>query len=416
MTFIAKRIFFGSRDEKLNPDPSQWRNYGLNWDRTCTTSMGMAGMGGAPSLACKKPPTSSGSPLTTLGTPGYFDGNDCRDNAFGGTLIPLLTFFQSSPEVGLDAETAEGGPTFVLRISDLVDATKNGDDTYAPGELFFTLNRDTFRTGPNLTPGPVDFEASPAQLRTMDASSAAYRYKPAGGVEKIADWDPTGAGPKLEPTDMYVGMTSRVRFPKAYVRNHVWISGDLAASETSALVPLGGYVAEVKAAASVAVIELDPTDHRKAPKRAQIATVVDGQSFTDALTSPQSPLLKCGPSKNTPKELVATIIRESADLKAGASDFRDNAQFCDLLSLGAGVEWVPTRIADFPAGVPPFKFGCAEPGGYPIRIPLDGSGGAGGASGAGGAAGAGGSAGASGGSAGNGGASAGNAGKAGAGG
>lgn len=374
VSFIAQRLFLGQRNEDLTVNPAQWKNYGFNWDQTCTSQDPATGK--PQNEACKRPLQT----FPGIADGGYYDGQGCRDNAFGGALLPLISTLQGNPEVGLDQEIVDGASTFMLRLSDL---SPFGDDPYVPGELFFTAKRDTL---------PVDFSLNPPQTRLADVASAAYKFLPAtGGPAQFADWPEDGSFPT--PAGKFVGMSAKARYPDGYVRDHIWVSGDLGASATRTFFPFGGYVAEVEVSAVVLMVQLDPENHARA-LRSQFAAVVNPQSFVDIITSPRSNLFKCNAA--VPAATVAAYITQTSDLKGAVANFNDPTQTCDRVSMGAGIQWAPTVIADVPKLVPATKFECID--GMLKELPLDGSGGAGGAGagGAAGAAGAGGDAGAGG--------------------
>jgi hypothetical protein len=370
VSFVAQRFFLGQRNEDLTINPAQWKNYGFNWDRVCTTQEPATGQ--PQNEACQRPLQA----FPGIADAGYYDGLDCRDNAFGGGLLPLVAALQGNPEVGLDEEIVNGTSTFLLRLSDL---SPSKDDPYVPGELFFTAKRDV---------NPAQFNLSPPQTRTVDVASAAYKFLPAaGGLAEYGDWPASGVLGDIPGT--FVEMTARTRYLGGYLRDHIWVSSDLGAPGVRTYFPFGGYVAEVDVSSVVLMVELDPDNHARA-LRSQFAAVLAPQSFTDLVLSPKSNLFKCGGT--LPASTVAAYINQTADLRGDAVDFKDPTKPCDRISMGAGIQWVPTTIGPFPKLVPPTKFECVD--GKLTELPDDGS--TGGAGGAGGNAGVGGESGAAG--------------------
>jgi hypothetical protein len=387
LVFVAQRIFLGTRTEKLEANPDQWREYGYNWDGLCTTSGG-GGSAAVPVLgACKRPVAEPGGIPVGNSFFGFVDGNACRDNAFGGSIMPLLSLLQQKPEVGLDESLAAGSSTYLLRLSDV---GLGSDDSYVPGELFSTLDGDV---------SPATYFPEAPQERVVDVRSAAYGYRQmAGGKTTFADWPEDGSSPTLPAGAVFEGgLTSRVRFPTGYMVGNTWVSGDAEDSRSSALLALGGFVARLDASAGILTVKMSertasPVLPARSAQESRLSAVVSPQKLTDAVTSPGSPLLKCGQGASYTPEVVAKVLSELADLQSNGATgypFVDTGKECDLLSFGVGIAWAPAKLAPKPGREQPFHYVCNGP--VATKVP-----GAGGAAGAGGSAGAGGASGASG--------------------
>lgn len=283
--FAVKTYYLGASDPVTHQaDPEAWRKLGFDFDGKCTT---VTESKNDTSGVCKRV---AGSPPQVLE-----DGEGCRDNNFGARIVGIVALGKTDLEDSLNKNVTSGSPTMMLVLSDL----DSGDDPYVPGTVLITASND-------------------------DA-----------GVPK---WD--GTDVKSIDAESYTGgdvTKPRTYFPKGYVKNNTWVSGDYQSSPTSFTFPVTGEPVNVSATTMVITATLD--DKREKVLGADMGAVFAIGPFVEALKPALASQANCGSFG-----LYVDIIEKTPDLPNFAPTFVEPTKTCDALSFGVKLEMLPVQV------------------------------------------------------------------------
>lgn len=296
--FAARRIFAGTVDTQTGKSsPTGWTKIGHDVDGECTSPEQSQSNSSA---TCKRP---AGSGADTL-----VDGDDCRDNAYGRMLATATQTLNSDWESKYQGETYNGRSTLVLRLADL-DA--GPDDPFVPGAVY--LSADT-----QWTPSWDGNDDVQIQSLTVNGKS-------------IAD-----------PPVM--------AFPKGYLKDHVWVSGERGTSVGPYPILVIEEVLLSSVQGTLLVAKLDAKHERI------LGSTMSGVAERAKIVSEWSPYLMdafgCVPALID--LLEDKLLLPAMDIAPGPT-FVSPADDCDCLSIGSSYEWMPIRAPTAVVEVkPPF--------------------------------------------------------------
>lgn len=340
VTLVARQLYLGTRDYEDNKNTAFWRELGFDFDRKCTTAEATAsGKAGV----CKMPPN---APITT----GYFDGEGCRDNAFGGSVMQALAVVQSDIEKQATEAIYKGSHTLLLVIDDLDEGC---DDPYAPASLYITSRLDDETSKNGLGWGGEDIRYP--ELESTEVVGD-------GGVPLDGGWTqdgllPSGQGMYLRATGGV--MQAKIRFEHGYVSNNVWVSNDLGDELREAVIPLGPLVLKAKTQAFALTVEF-----KDSAKSAIVSSMMGAVVATDDLVQTVSDFLPSLVSCQSPllAQSMLEQVPQLADISKTGPGFVDpsGSSICDALSLGAAIKWQRAQLGDRAIDSLPLMFVCNE--------------------------------------------------------
>jgi alpha-tubulin suppressor-like RCC1 family protein len=280
--FVLTGLSFGLLD-----DTPQWPTLGYNLDNSCD----------------------QGSKLCARST-SLVQGDDCTDNGVGQALKLALQLESriSKIEAGTNARLSALGRTLLLELGD-VNPTKDGDDAYVPGHIHVLSPAEMDAKG-NLLPRKLD---------------------PAGLPLPIEDF-------RLEEGTM---PPARVHFPHGYLRNNVWVSGDLGEENRGPIyLPLSG---EVSTPSQDQLGELPTTQYTmtvtftdatlSAVSSSTVAGVVNTEALKNGLLPSFSEFQDCNP------KAVSNALRFLDSYADMPGPGQDQADGCQRISVGLSMAW-----------------------------------------------------------------------------
>ncbi|MBK7403014.1 MAG: hypothetical protein IPJ34_44010 [Myxococcales bacterium] len=276
--WVARRIFLGSQDHDGAPVTDAWRGWGYDLDGRCTTEAS------DPAVHCKP-----------VGPPsGVRDGDGCRDNNYGARFMgPVVAGTKRAFEDEFMTSLVSGAATWVLRLDDVGDGD---DDPYVPGALYVAASTAT----------PPKFDGS--ETRAILSTSVVD-----GDLEKPV-----------------------VRFPKGYLRDGTWVSGELAPADLR--LPFGKRNSTpLSFRAVVLTTRLAPD--RTTATSGVVAGVLSVPAFV-AFFTPLAADFKLCPGDPIYTGIVDGIARYP-DLSLDAPSLQDPSKTCDGISMGLGFELAP---------------------------------------------------------------------------
>lgn len=291
--FVVSKVKLGISDRKGQPSPQAWASYGYDLDDRWTT----AEESKTSAHSCRRPKGSYSASLT--------DGDDGIDNNFGQHFVSMVKSLKSDVEETVHQQLDDGsGATMILRLENVGAA----DNASVPGALF--------RTAPGTR---LDAAHLPIDDRSLDGGGA-----PA------------------------------VRFPKGYMANGTWVSGD-GDAEYSVVFPspTKGVTAEVPLVSAWITFDVESGTNG----------VFAGASLPDrfeAAMKPSFAAMGVCDGNATAEQIWATVHQE-VDLANGATDVESVE--CNAMSVGIGFEVKETgepgaavHLAEAPGE------GCETPG------------------------------------------------------
>jgi len=282
-----------------------WKDFGYDIDHVCTGEAEAIGSIGT----CKK---NAGSPEKVL-----LDGNSCRDNNFGSQMIPIVATFNSVFEDDSNQGVLGGANTLVLALEDLDDGE---NDPYVVGKLYRVSNILGYPTTKPKWNG--------SDIRQADRASL-----DAGDITK-----------------------PRAYFPKGYVTNNTWVSGEpskfivpIPVNSVSSDLHLGGAVMTLKLASNhstgnlgVLAGALARADLELAIRPiARSAGVCTDSLIYKALINSVQPLMD--------------VVMESPTLQ-------DTTVDCNGMSVGMGLEFANVQPITEAVDIFPFVSPCDDAG------------------------------------------------------
>ncbi|MBI2393064.1 MAG: hypothetical protein HYV09_26000 [Deltaproteobacteria bacterium] len=277
--FGVKRMYLGSQTSLGVDSADAWKEWGYDLDKICTSEADSVRNVGT----CRRHPEAQQDWLA--------DGNGCRDNNWGRHVIALIKLSSEGFEKRVNDGLLEGSNTWLLRLDDVDDTA---DDPYTPGKFY----------------------------RASEAAKGAVRWDGSDVREIVSDTVIDGSIEK-----------PRADFPKGYIRNHLWVSGD--PELRSLLLPVSSslYV-PLKLDSTIITLELNP-DHKSA-RRAVLAGALPVSSIDDLLRPIASGAGFC-PGTPLYQSLYRSVVR-FPDVVIGAPNLQDTTLECDGISLGLGLD------------------------------------------------------------------------------
>jgi hypothetical protein len=252
------------------------------------------------------------------------DGNDCIDNSLG-SFLGANDGKQAQIELTTNKRLLAGGVALALRISDL---GANPDDPYAPGELFLVAARE-----------------APA----WDGSD-----------ERAAEERSLLSGQLGLPL---------LRFPRGYVRDHTWVSGDFAERVPGRLLlPLSAAESELAQDQLLdlafetlsLVVPLDSTHSKTELSTVSFLSRIKdlGDGLLPLFLGVTGSCFALGASL-----LLNELSGKAPDLVLQAPGYNAEGALCDAVSGAFGIVWrpilPPTKVA---STLPPIACGACIPG------------------------------------------------------
>jgi hypothetical protein len=270
--FVVTKVKLGLSDQKGAVSPTAWGSYGYDLDGRWTT----AEESKTSTHSCIRP---KGSSSRTL-----IDGDGGVDNNFGQHFMAVVKSLKSDVEDVVNAQLADGsGATMILRL-DNVGAANNAS---VPGALF--------RTAPGTA---LDAGHLPIDDRSLDASGAPL-----------------------------------VRFPKGYMANGTWVSGDGDAQFSVAFPSVSKEVS-----AEVPLVSAWITFDVESGKNGVFAGASLPDRFEAALRPSFEVMGVC--DGNATSDQIWATVRQQTDLAMGVAN-TETAE-CNAMSVGIGFEVKPT--------------------------------------------------------------------------
>ncbi len=279
----VKHFHFAHSNDALKV-PGAWQDWGYDIDRLCTGD-----------IDSKQPGTCIRAAAAAAET--VKDGKDCRDNNFGSQIITQLNSYNDKFENDTNTGLAEGTSAWLLALDDLGDTV---DDPYVPGRLYLASQSPT---------------------------------RPA--------WDGTDSR-ELLPSSVVGGDIDKavVTFPKGYLKNNVWVSGEPLDFEIS--IPLGRSGALMPMKVAQAVIAMRVSDAH--------SSIVDGTGVFAGAIAPATTQAFLDPfmitqTTHCPGTAEYAIFMKKitayVDVVIGAPNLQDPKKSCDGISFGIGINLAP---------------------------------------------------------------------------
>lgn len=300
----VKRIYIGSMTSLGVSSDDAWREWGYDLDHVCTsledskTNIG----------TCRRHPEAKQDFLE--------DGDLCRDNNFGHHVVALLNVSSDGFEKRVNEGILEGNTTWLFRISDVDDGANDG---YAPAKLY----------------------------RAQGVKMAGFK------------WDGTDVRKVL--TDSVVGGDLEKPFgdfPKGYIKDDVWVSGEPALHQLG-LPGSGSLSVALTLDSAVLTMQLAP-DHKSGTRGLVVGAIPVG-SIENLLRPLASESGFC-PGTALYSSLLRTVQR-FPDVSIGAPNLLDTTKECDGISIGLGFDVANVQPAtELVPPDPPGKDLCADAG------------------------------------------------------
>lgn len=293
-TFALNQLFLGESDRAGGTSGEAWKKYGYNLDGQVTTAANPQ----SPDLAnvCKK--------QAAAGVSVHQDGEEGTDNAFGKSIIPLLTPFTSNPSKSITDSLKEGDFTILLTVKGLTDVPEQTN----------TGLSGTLRVGGQFS------EADPPALPTFTTAD---------------DW-PYVADPI-------------VPLPGAYINKGVFVNGRGGATVNLAI-GISGQSLSLTIKKAIITFKHNPAT--KEITEGVIAGVLDTEQFITGIGSVAG-RFSSQLCEGSTVEGVKEKIRAASDMMADGS--QNPAATCDGISVGIGFTGKqvgnPTKVA--PTSEPP---------------------------------------------------------------
>lgn len=279
--FVIDSYRLGAADAPGVSGGVAWRRYGFDLDGRATSRQESIDDRGA----CLRPSGASRASAE--------DGERGIDNNFGQHFMGLMRSLMPDVERLTNERVAAGGYTLVLRVDDL---GAGPDDAYAPGALYFVGQRGKAAFTPDET-WPV-------------------------------------VGTKLEPI---------ATFDAGYVRDGVWVSGELGEGLPTVALPFLGDALMAPLYGGVFTLDLGTGE----------GVMAGAVRATEFLETMRPSLMRRGVCPGTETYRVyEQLVTSSADLLATVPLASDRARTCDAVSFGVGFTVKPIAGVEGVAGAP----------------------------------------------------------------
>ncbi|GAC1575060.1 MAG: hypothetical protein NVS3B20_06690 [Polyangiales bacterium] len=254
-----------------------WRNYGYDLDGRNTTPDDSI----TSKNSCKRKQGSSTRVLA--------DGNGGIDNNFGQHVMSVISNLKADAEDTVNKGVTDGKFTLILRIDNATDT----DNANAPGALYVAN-----------------------EFAGADGKPTAPKFSPTE-VWPISSTSLTGGDLK----------SPRLVFPKGYIANGQWVSGDLGTDRINLAITLSGADVVLPIDSGVITVKMDGTD-------GTIAGAMNTTALQDAL-SPVAKKFGICPGNATYQTVVDTLT-QSADLVSNKPQLQDTTVECNAISIALG--------------------------------------------------------------------------------
>lgn len=281
----VKHFHFAHSNDALKK-PGAWEDWGWDIDGLCTGAVPTEQVG-----SCQR---------SSKVTPDQVrDGNRCRDNNFGSQIVPQLSIYNNQFENETNAALLEGKPTWLFVLEDLGDGA---DDPYVPAKLY-------------LVAGMPD-KTRPAWDGT--------------DIRQVLPRSVTGTDPKA----------AVVTFPKGYLKDNVWVSGEPAKFDFALPIGATGELQPMQIQAGIIAFQLNPAHSNVVDGTGQVAGAmpVSGlEGFLKPFLLTQTTFCPGIPAYTNLIETAKTY----ADVYLEAPKLQDSSKPCDGVSIGFGINLSP---------------------------------------------------------------------------
>jgi hypothetical protein len=281
----VKHFHFAHSNDSVKREGA-WEDWGWDIDGLCTGALTSQQAG-----TCQRTPGTGAEQVR--------DGKACRDNNFGSQIVPQLTGYNKAFEAETNAGITDGSPVWLFVLDDL---GAGADDPYVPGKLYLA-----------------------ARL----------------GEKQKAVWDGTDVRTIL-PRSVVGGdiKVSTVNFPKGYLRNNVWVSGEPVDFETALPIGAKGELMPLSVRSGLIAFQLNG-DHTTAVEgTGQVAGAIPVTSV-EAFLKPFLLTQTTACPGTMSYEALMNNVRSYADVVVGAARLQDPSKSCDGVSLGLGINLGP---------------------------------------------------------------------------
>jgi hypothetical protein len=273
--FAVSKLFVGDTDRTGKKDQNAWKTYGYDLDGKISTN--------ASTDVCKPAPGGS----KTI----HDDGENGTDNAFGKKLVPLIA--QALKGQGVDSPSTE--------VTSQIEE----------GKFSILLRLDKLGAKPSY----ID-------IAGFLYAGADLGHKPNWAQEKWPVFDALLTDPKdIDST--------KVKFPKSYVNEHVWVSGAPATLDLA--LSIGGVTLTLTI--NNALISMKMSTDRKTVREGTIAGIIATKQLVTEIEKVAGSLGFCDEAlvKN-----ISGLIIGAADILSDGT--QDPSKECNGISVGLGFD------------------------------------------------------------------------------
>ncbi len=311
--FAARRIFLGTVDPATEKkDDSAWRRIGHAIDSEDTTqAISIANA----SKVCKRPSAASDESLV--------DGENGRDNGAGRVLAYGSQFLSADFELGLEADLESGDkPTMILMLEDL---DPGSDDPYVPGALLVSA------VNPGQNPkwnGSDDFWIDEKTIADPSAEAGAD----AGADASIQDAGDADSQPEATAKSV---IEPRYLFPKGYLKNNIWVSGEIGSSPAQLPMFVLKGLTIVDAETVTLAVELTPL--HDAAVRSTLSAVASKATLEAEFYPLAQQMVGC--NDTLAALFMGQFLLPAMDVANNPPSFENSGQPCDALGIGFAFDW-----------------------------------------------------------------------------
>lgn len=301
----VKHFHFAHSNDALKK-PGAWEDWGWDIDGLCTGATASEQAG-----SCQRSAAVSPDQIR--------DGKSCRDNNLGAQIVPQLNVYNNQFENETNNGLLAGTAAWVFVLEDLGDG---GDDPYVPGKLYL-------------------------------AASLPDKARPA--------WDGTDTRTIL-PRSVIGGDLKQavVSFPRGYLRNHVWVSGEPTDFDTALPIGSSGELMPLPVRAGLVAFQLSPTHTSVVDGTGQVAGAIalsNIEAFLKPFLLTQTSFC---PGSSQYANLMKTV-GTYGDVVVSGPKLQDPAKVCDGISFGIGINLAPVAVPTaLGTEVPPSGGACGS--------------------------------------------------------
>lgn len=281
----VKHFHFAHSNDALKK-PGAWEDWGWDIDGLCTGATASAQAG-----SCQK--------SAAVAPDQIRDGQACRDNNFGSQIVPQLNIYNNQFENDTNNGLLDGTASWLFVLEDLGDGA---DDAYVPGKLYLMA--------------PMGEKQKPAWDGT-DVRSILPRSV-AGGDLKMAT----------------------VNFPKGYMRDHVWVSGEPVSFETALPIGAKGELMPMAVRSGLIAFQLNPAHTNVVDGTGQVAGALPLSAVEGFLKPFLLTQTTFCPGTSQYQNLMNTV-GTYGDVVVDAPKMQDPGKSCDGISFGIGINLAP---------------------------------------------------------------------------